>query len=194
MTVTGLLLAVLATLFGLAGLALLFMVWRKPDRPVLLASGWALLAVSLGLWFVANHDRGVAQVASALMLLAAAAITLPGFLGTNGLHSPMRQKPVPHSTQVSALGRVGGVASGVWTFLVAGPIAGIIAFYTAGGLLRLTIPETGSPATAVVYAFMVALVLWALLSTLLLMEKRPLRRSAYAIGGTLFALAVAFIG
>ncbi|MAN46662.1 MAG: hypothetical protein GYB49_10850 [Alphaproteobacteria bacterium] len=194
MTGTGLLLAVSATLLGLAGLALLFKVWRKPGQPVLLASGWALLAVSLLLWFVANHDRGVAQVTSLLMLLVAGAITLPGFLGTNGLQSPVRERPAPALAPVSALGRAQRVASGIWTFLIAGPIAGLIAFFTAGGLLRLIRPETGNPATAVVSAFIAALVLWALLSTLLLMEKRPLRRSAYAIGGSFFALAVAFIG
>lgn len=194
MTGTGLLLAVSATLLGLAGLALLFKVWRKPGQPVLLASGWALLAVSLLLWFVANHDRGVAQVTSLLMLLVAGAITLPGFLGTNGLQSPVRERPAPALAPVSALGRAQRVASGIWTFLIAGPIAGLIAFFTAGGLLRLIRPETGNPATAVVSAFIAALVLWALLSTLLLMEKRPLRRSAYAIGGSFFALTVAFIG
>ncbi|RAN34524.1 hypothetical protein [Hyphomonas pacifica] len=194
MTGTGIRLAVLATLLGLVGLALLFKVWRKPGKPVLLASGWALLVVSLVLWFMANHDRGVAQVASLLMVLVAGAITLPGFLGTNGLQSPVRKRPAPVLAPVSALGRAQTIASGIWTFLIAGPIAGLIAFYTAGGLLRLTIPETGNPATSVVSAFMLALVSWALLSTLLLMEKRLFRRSTYAIGGALIALAVAFIG
>ena len=47
MTAMDYLLAILAALGGVSGLALLFTVWRKPGRPFLLALGWALVGASL---------------------------------------------------------------------------------------------------------------------------------------------------
>ena len=52
-------LAILASVGGIFGLALLFAVWRKPGRPVFLVLGWALVAASLVVWFVVNFDLGL---------------------------------------------------------------------------------------------------------------------------------------
>ena len=117
-------LAILASVGGIFGLALLFAVWRKPGRPVLLVLGWALVAASLVVWFVVNFDRGVAQVASLLMLIVAGAITLPGLRGTNGLQAPVRNREVPDRARRSPLQMTADIGSGIWTFLLAGPAAG----------------------------------------------------------------------
>jgi len=193
MTATDYLLAILAVLGGVSGLALLFTVWRKPGRPGLLALGWALVVASLVVWFMINLDRGVAQIASLLMLVVAGAITVPGLLGTNGLQAPLRERDAPAGAPRSALQRTGGIASGIWTFLLAGPIAGAISIYAGGAILRATAPDTGSPTNAAVTAFIISLFLWALLSTLLLMEKRKLRRTLYAAAALAVVLCAAFI-
>ena len=186
-------LAILASVGGLFGLALLFAVWRKPGRPFLLVLGWALVAASLVVWFVVNFDRGVAQVASLLMLIVAGAITLPGLRGTNGLQAPVRNREVPDRARQSPLRMTADIGSGIWTFLLAGPAAGAISLYAGGALLRLTKPEIGNPTNAVVVAFLVSLSLWAVLSTLVLMEKRKLRRSVYVVVALAAVLCAALI-
>jgi hypothetical protein len=193
MSPTDYILAVLAAFGGLAGLALLYAVWRKPGRPSLLALGWGLVLASLVVWFEVNLDRGLAQVTSFLMLVVAATITWPGLRGTNGLQTSVREREVPVSTPRSALQRTGDIGSGIWTFLLAGPIMGAISIYAGGALLRVTKPETGSPTNAVVTAFMLSLVLWALLSALVLMEKRKLRRTFYAVAALAVVLCAALI-
>ena len=187
--------ATLAALGGLLGLALLYSVWRKPGRPVMLVVGWALVLSSLLVWFMVNMDRGVAQIASILMLVVAGLITWPGLLGTNGMHAPIRIRTIENTPPQAAsiVQKATAVGSGIWTFLLAGPVAGVISFYAGGALLRVTVPETGNPANAAVGAFLFSLVAWALLSTLLLMEQRKLRRTLYALGACAVALAAAFI-
>jgi hypothetical protein len=192
MTLTDYALAILSACGGLAGLVLLFAVWRKPGRPLLLGLGWALVTASLVIWFLVNLDRGVAQVSSLLMLLVAFAITWPGLKGVNGLQAPVRVRKValarPSASQLAV--RIG---SGVWTFLLAGPIAGAIALYAGGALLRATAPDTGNPANAAVSAYIISLFLWALISTLLLMEKHSLRRTLYAGGALAVVLCAALL-
>ena len=85
------------------------------------------------------------------------------------------------------------IGSGIWTFLLAGPAAGAISLYAGGALLRLTKPEIGNPTNAVVVAFLVSLSLWAVLSTLVLMEKRKLRRSVYVVVALAAVLCAALI-
>lgn len=186
-------LAILAALGGLSGLVLLHSVWRKPGRPAILALGWGLVLAGLVVWFLVNLDRGVAQIASLLMLVVAGAITWPGLRGTNGLQAAIRARDMPASAPQPVLRRVVDVGSGVWTFLLAGPIAGAISMYAGAALLRVISPETGNPANALVTAFIISLVLWALLSTLLLMERHKLRRSLYAAAALAGALCAAFI-
>ena len=70
--------------------------------------------------------------------------------------------------------------SGIWTFLVAGPVAGAIAILASAVLFKLIRPEDGSPATAGVIAIIASVLIWAVLSVLLLIEPRAGRRSAYA--------------
>ena len=78
-------------------------------------------------------------------------------------------------------------------FLLAGPAAGAISLYAGGALLRLTKPEIGNPTNAVVVAFLFSLSLWAVLSTLVLMEKRKLRRSVYVVVALAAVLCAALI-
>ena len=47
----------------------------------MLVVGWALVLSSLLVWFMVNMDRGVAQIASILMLVVAGLITLAGLVG-----------------------------------------------------------------------------------------------------------------
>lgn len=193
MSPTDYIFAMIAALAGFAGLAMLYSVWRKPGRPVMLAVGWVLVLSTLVVWFAVNMDRGVAQIASVLMLIVATAITWPGLLGTNGMHAPVRSREPAMQNQHTALQRAGAIGSGVWTFLLAGPIAGIISMYAGAAVLRVIVPETGNPANAAISAFLLSLVLWALLSALFLMEARKLRRTLYALGACVVVLTAAFI-
>ena len=69
----------------------------------------------------------------------------------------------------------------------------IIALFAAAGLFRVLRPAEGNPATAGVSVIIAAVVLWGLVSTLLLIEARPLRRTIYAMAGIALTSAAAFI-
>ena len=166
-------------LMCLGGLALLYLSWKAPGRPGLLAAGWALLAGAIVLAFTANADRGVAQASVIAMAGATIFFCVPLLRGiappvgngrprARGEESGQRGHPV-----LTGL-------SGVWTFLVAGPVAGAIAIFASAVLFKLIRPEDGSPATAGVIAIIASVLIWAVLSVLLLIEPRAGRRSAYA--------------
>ena len=72
-------------------------------------------------------------------------------------------------------------------------MAGVIAMFGAAVYFRLAKPENASPATAGVTAIMLAVFGWAVISTLLLIEPRPLRRTVYAVVGLLATSIAAFI-
>ena len=148
---------------------------------------WWPQVLSYGLLSILISGSASANVAST------GAITLPGLRGTNGLQAPVRNREVPDRARRSPLQMTADIGSGIWTFLLAGPAAGAISLYAGGALLRLTKPEIGNPTNAVVVAFLVSLSLWAVLSTLVLMEKRKLRRSVYVVVALAAVLCAALI-
>ena len=166
-------------LMCLAGLALLFLSWKRPGRPTALTAGWALLAGGMVLAFLANADRGVAQASVIAMAGATMFFCVPLL---RGIAPPVGNgRPRERGEESGKRGHpVLTGLSGVWTFLVAGPVAGAIAIFASAVLFKLIRPEDGSPATAGVIAIIASVLIWAALSVLLLIEPRAGRRSAYA--------------
>ncbi|WP_300379168.1 hypothetical protein [Henriciella sp.] len=191
MTVLDWTLMSLATVMSLAGLALLFLSWKRPGRPAAIIVGWAFLSGALGLAFFANTDRGVAQISVILMLVAVAWFTRPLFSGVTPPRALSRRRNTANA-QPTGQPVLAGL-SGFWTFVICGPVAGGIAFYAAAALFKILRPENGSPANAGIIAVIVAVCGWALASTLLLIEPRPGRRSVYAGAALAAAVTVALV-
>lgn len=180
-----------AGMASLAGLALLFFAWKRPGRPWVIGAGWALLSGGLVMACLANGDRGAAQVIVIAMAGVTIFLTAP-LLG--GIAPPMgvrRRRPAGEAAPIRRPVRAS--LSGIWTFVLTGPVAGAIALFGSAVLFRIIRPENGSPATAGVIAILAAVLLWAALSVALLIEPPTGRRSAYA-GLALIATATfAFI-
>ncbi|WP_143435305.1 hypothetical protein [Henriciella aquimarina] len=179
-------------LMCLAALALLFLSWKRPGNVKALTGGWALLAGALVLAFFANGDRGVAQASVIAMAGATAFFAMPVLKGLAPPVAGARRRtrneaeaPAGHPLRTGLLG--------VWTFLVAAPVAGVIAFLAAAGLFKLIRPAEGSAATAGTIAIIAAVLIWALVSVLLLIEPRAGRRSIYAGVALAATAAMAFI-
>lgn len=181
-----------AGLLGVAGLCLLFLSWKKPGRPPHLAGGWALLFGGLILAFIANADRGVAQAAVIIMASATAWFSIPVI---QGLAPPVATQRIrTNSPAGDTLRRpVKAALSGLWTFVICGPVAGGIAVLASAALFKLLRPAEGSPATAGIIAVIASVLLWAVLSVLLLIEPRAGRRSAYAGIAMALTATMAFI-
>jgi hypothetical protein len=181
-----------ASLMGLAGLACLYASWKQPGRPVLLAGGWALLTAGIVTAFSGNGDRGVAQAVIVVMAAATAVFAVPIFRGLAPPVATGRVRAQARQSAVVARPWLAGL-SGLWTFLLTGPVAGGIALLAAAILFEAIRPADGSPATAGAIAIIAAVFLWALVSVLLLIEPRPRRRTLWA-GAALAATALlAFI-
>lgn len=167
-----------ATLMSLGGLALLFLAWKQPGKPGALATGWLLLTGAVISGYLGNGDRGVAQICVIAMMFAFAWFTAPLLRGlTPPRGHARRQRPEPATAMKHP---VAAGLGGVWAFIICGPVAGAIALYGAAVLFKLLRPETGNPATAGIISIIAAVTGWAIVSTLLLIEPRPGRRSAYA--------------
>ena len=184
-----LLLTSLSTSVG--GLCLIYLSWKWRNKPVLMAAGWAGLSISLVLAVLANGDRGFAQVASVAMLLVS--FFLIWKLSAQPVSLNFAETKRAASIEPTATNSWIALLSSVWTFLVTGPIAGAIAFLGAAGLFKLIRPEAGNPANAGVIAIIASILAWALVSTILLIESRPIRRTAYAFGGLVLTSLAAFI-
>ncbi len=181
-----------AGLSGLAGLGLLYLSWKQPGRPVQLVSGWALLTVAIVTAFFANGDRGVAQASVVVMAGATALFAIPVFRGLAPPIAAGRARNAPAGPEPVTRPWLAGL-SGVWTFLLTGPVAGGIALFGAAVLFNLLRPAEGNPATAGVIAIIAAVFLWALVSVLLLIEPRPGRRTAWALGALVLTGLLAFL-
>ena len=114
------------------------------------------------------------------MSLACLLILAPLLKGVDGMHAYVR-KARSETSEEAPLTTM-QVLQNIWTFLVSGPIAGIAALLASAAMFRLLKPETGNPATVGVSAIILAILLWALFSVLMLMEARPIRRTIYAAG------------
>ena len=178
--------AALATLFGLF---LLYDSWKRPGRGPWLAGGWMILISACVAWTYANGDRGLAQGVCFAMLVTSGLIIMPAFRGM----TPAKAAAVERSMSpgIAARTSVRGILSGFWVFLLVGPIAGTTAFYASAAGFRLFWNGVSSPATPAMLAIVSSVVLWALLSTLLLMERRPVLRTIYAISTCAIAVAAA---
>ena len=183
---------ILASLMTLTGLGLLLLSWKRPGRPIVLLGGWALLAGALVIAFAANGDRGIAQ---ATLLAMAGAVMIFAVPVARGIAPPVAAVRARQTT-ASPDGRrspwFAGLA-GLWTFLLAGPLAGVIALFASAGLFRLIRPAEGSPATAGAAAIIAAILIWAGLSVLLLIEPSRGRRTIYAVLALAASTAAAFI-
>ncbi|WP_300395838.1 hypothetical protein [Henriciella sp.] len=180
-----------AGLSGLVGLALLYSCWKRPGQPTLLAGGWGLLTVSVLLAFFANGDRGIAQASVILMAGATAVFCIPLL---RGIAPPVATRRTRQHTGTPKEGHpIRKGLSCVWTFLVTGPLAGVIALLASAALFKLIRPTDGNPATAGVIAIIAAVLIWAMVSVLLLIEPRTGRRSAYAGLALAVTAAIAFI-
>ena len=174
------------------GLVLLFTCWKNRNVPRRLIAGWGLIFGACALVGFAKTDRGVAQGLVVLMLLASTLFALPLFRGLTAPVPTSERKPAekPETTAFSQAKTIGG---SVWTFILSGPVAGVIAMFGAAIYFRMAKPESASPATAGVTAIMLAVFGWAVISTLLLIEPRPVRRTLYAVAGLLATSIAAFI-
>lgn len=181
-----------AALSGLAGLGLLYLSWKTPGRPLLLAGGWALLTVCVVAASFANGDRGFAQASVVVMAAATAIFAIPVFRGLAPPVAEGRARVQPAPQKPLTRPWVAGL-SGIWTFLLTGPVAGGIALFAAAILFERIRPAEGNPATAGVIAIIAAVFLWALVSVLLLIEPRPVRRTVFALGGLVLTSLLAFL-
>lgn len=183
----------IAPVLALAGLALLFTAWKRPGRPRALLAGWALVAAGLVTAGFGNADRGVAQICAIAILVVTVWFGVELVQGIKAPRARERAGPSPPRKQVRVGDALSTGLSGFWTFLICGPIAGGIAIFASAGLFRLLRPENGNPATAAVIAVMNSVILWAILSTVLLIEPRGGRRSVYAGIGLMAAAIAAFV-
>lgn len=191
MTLTDWTLFILAAAGSLGGLAALYLAWKRRNQPGLILFGWLLFLVAAGLGVIANGDRGLAQISVIAMCAVSACLLAPALKGITSIHLPVRK---PRSTDAStdkSLPR--RIASGFWTFALSGPVAGLIAIFGSAALFRVIKPEAGSPATAGISVIILSVLLWAVISTLLLIEPKTGRRSGYAIGGLILSAGLAFI-
>ena len=175
-----------------AGLALLYTCWKNRNAPKGLIAGWALIFAACVLTGFGNTDRGIAQGIVVLMLLAGAFFALPLFKGLTA-PVPTSERKAANQPETTIFARLKIIGGSVWTFILSGPVAGVIAMFGAAVYFRLAKPESASPATAGVTAIMLAVFGWAVISTLLLIEPRPLRRTLYAVAGLLATGVAAFI-
>ena len=175
-----------------AGLFLLFTAWKNRNSPISLSGGWALLLLAMVLSFIANSDRGVAQVSVIAMMLVSVFFI---YIMTAGLPSldfeKSRRKVEVEPENPAATGLK--VLGSLWTFIVTGPLAGMIALFAGATVFRFIMPEDGNPITAGVICIILSATLWAVLSTFLLIEKSPIRRTLYAVGAVIVTGATAFI-
>lgn len=175
-----------------AGLFLLFYAWKHRSQPVALGAGWALIAAALIAAFIANADRGVAQIIVIAMCLTGvffAASLLSGLPRVDyavGRNRKADTSPAPSSPVRKNLARV-------WTFILTGPVAGIIALFAAATMFRVINRTPDQIATHGVLAIITAVVLWGVISVLLLMETRLMRRTLFAVSGAAIFAITAWI-
>lgn len=180
-----------SAVFALAGLCLLFLCWEWPGRPAVLVAAWALLIAAAIAAFISNGDRGVAQGVVIAMALVVGWFAVPL---ARGIAPPQARKRLRQGPAVQPVSRPWKAClTGVWTFVLCGPLAGAIALLASAGLFKLIRPAEGSPATAGVVALIAAVLIWAVSSVLLLIEPRSGRRSLYAGGLLVASAAAAFI-
>ena len=175
-----------------AGLFLLFYAWKHRSQPVALGAGWALIAAALIAAFIANADRGVAQIIVIAMCLTGvffAANLLSGLPPADYVVERNRKadtSPAPSSPVRKNLARV-------WTFILTGPVAGIIALFAAATMFRVINRTPDQIATHGVLAIITAVVLWGVISMLLLMEAKLMRRTLFAVSGAAIFAITAWI-
>jgi len=126
--------ALLATVLGLGGLAVLYVAWRRPGRSALLRGiGWGLFLLSVWPWGLAGGaDRGVAL---GMVVVSAGALALIAATGQWRGATPRRQRAGTASTEPLT-----GAGWGHWlkVFLLAGPLAAVAAFVLALPLMHLS--------------------------------------------------------
>ncbi len=186
-------LAALAVVSSLGGLTLLFFAWQKRQSPALILGGWAFLLVATALATIANGDRGTAQIIVVMMCVVTALLLFPLLRGATGMHSGTKARTRTNATasreRVSAKGLLGNI----WTAILAGPVAGLIAIFASAGLFRVIRPEEGNPATSGIIAIILSVFLWALFSVLMLIESSVLQRTLYAVVGTVLTATLSFV-
>ena len=190
-TVTDWTFFIVATASSFGGLAVLHIAWKRRNRPGLILSGWLLLLIAASLATLANGDRGMAQISVIAMCAVSVCLLAPALKGITSVHLPIRKSRSAGSTAENPLSRT--IVSGLWTFTLSGPVAGLIAVFSSAALFRITRPEIGSPATAGISAIILSVLFWAVISTLLLIEPKTGRRSGYAVGGLILSAGLAFI-
>jgi hypothetical protein len=173
----------------LSGLFLLYRSWKRPGHGLRLATGWMILIFAGVAWTLGNGDRGLAQGVSFAMSVTAGLIVMPALGGMNPATVAAAKRSQPEGTFLK--NRVLEILSGFWTFLLAGPVAGGAAFYASAAGFRAFWQDAGNPATPAVLAIVSSVVLWALLSALLLMERQQVRRTLYAVSSCALAYAAA---
>ena len=174
---------------GLAGFACLHGAWKRPGRPFSVLIGWGLLIAGLAAGLIANGDRGLAQVCVIIMAGAAVFFAIPMARGLAPPVATMRLREGPSPAQ----GAGHPLLSGVWTFLLTGPVAGGIGLFAAAGLFKVMRILSVGIATAGALAIVLAVLVWAIVSVLLLIEPRAGRRSALAGTALAASAALAFI-
>ena len=177
---------------SLCGLACLYLAWKSAPKPMMIILGWLALVASGILMFIANGDRGTAQGLTIWMMVVSVMLCLPLLRGMRNIHDDTRRKVRTATERPEGNGFIQAL-NNVWTFLLTGPVAGVIAIFFSAALFRVIRPAEGNPATAAVSTIIMAVFLWAVVSVLLLIEPRPIRRTLYAGVSVLTATALAFI-
>ncbi|WP_084419497.1 hypothetical protein [Henriciella litoralis] len=193
MTMSDWIMLSMAGALGLGGLGALYLAWKRPGHALMLSAGWALLMGAVLVALVANGDRGVAQVSVVIMAGATALFAVPMFAGIAAPVPAARSRGRAPRRPMAGGHPVMAGLSGLCTFMITGPVAGIIALLASAGLFKLLRPADGSPATAGAIAIIAAVLLWAVISVLLLIEPRGWRRAVYAALALVAAALSAFI-
>lgn len=164
-----------ATLLTITGVGMLYATWRRRLPHVGALVGWFLVLAGGGVWSsVAGTDRGVAL---SLITLCMSGLAFLLVSAIRQLRSSRTASASAQATVLTATGRrrpkairpsaVGGISlpRRLGWFLLAGPVAGLLAFSTAILTHQLLVHWDVEPANALVTELFVFPVLWAVLVT-----------------------------
>lgn len=179
------------TILLLAGLALLVLAWRRrrQARGLLIAGGWALIALSLWPWVIfGGPDRGLAVAVCVLTLAAFAVVMRNGAAADRGRAEQRDDADIAAGPDAMGMIPWGRHA---WVALLAGPIA----FASAMALSLVVFMSHGlAEADRITLAGLLIPTAWGALATWALSDPKLLRKSVAVVGtGVVGGLMVAVL-
>lgn len=158
---------------------------RSASRPVLILSGWAILAVVLAAGMPAlGAARGIFTGLTAVCLAAIA------FVATGMEVRPARAALDKASIALEPSDRPSRIWRGVLRFLLAGPIGGLAA---VGVGVMWTVWLPADPQTRIVTGGLIAPVVWGGLMAWTLSDDKIIRATAVLLGVAIVTFGAAFL-